>query len=143
MSRSECTFEVIVVVVSSDFTTAVPVFIHSLNPTVLLSSNLTATVLTRAAIPSAHPSLVNSNHHPGCDLSTLEDFTYINCMSANKLSWQLTSSACPLALNLHAFPPFAERLLHTPGFTLLGTALNLGSGVIWVASFRMQCCLAI
>ena len=64
--------------------------------------------------------------------------TYINCTQETKLSWQLPSSACSSALNLHATRPFAKEFtLHGSRLFLIGHGTDIwGPAVTWLSACR-------
>ena len=63
--------------------------------------------------------------------------TYINCTQETKLSWQLPSSACSSALNLHATRPFAKEFtLHGSRLFLIGHGTDIwGPAVTWLGAW--------
>lgn len=69
--------------------------------------------------------------------------TYINCTQETKLSWQLPSSACSSALNLHATRPFAKEFtLHGSRLFLIGHGTDIwGPAVTWLSAWSGRGCM--
>jgi hypothetical protein len=95
-----------------------------------MANNLTIQTLGRNKMPPQGPPYQCPFRYSHDSPTSI---TYINCTQETKLSWQLPSSACSSALNLHATRPFAKE------FTLHGSRLFLiGHGTdIWGAGCHM------
>jgi hypothetical protein len=100
-----------------------------------MANNLTIQTLGRNKMPPQGPPYQCPFRYSHDSPTSI---TYINCTQETKLSWQLPSSACSSALNLHATRPFAKEFtLHGSRLFLIGHGTDIwGPAVTWLSACR-------